>query len=188
MKIAFVGHAAVGKDTLAEYVSKKLSIPTVSSSDFIRAHIKENNLGGLDRENLKKVVNELRAKHGGDHLVHLALKMYPEKIILTGLRAVDEVTTFKNKNGIVIAVTASAETRYQLAVSRNRIGESVTFEEWLRAQAGDDNNKDTREGNVSAVIEMAHHKIENESSLSDLFSKCDQILESFFADKNSSLS
>jgi dephospho-CoA kinase len=130
MSLAFVGHAAVGKDTLSDYVSQKLNLPNVSAGNLIRDYVLENNLGSLERENLKNVGNKLRALYGGDYLVKLATERYPGDLVMSGLRAVDEVQTFKLLGGIIIAITAPAELRYEHAKVRNRIDDTVSFEEW----------------------------------------------------------
>lgn len=176
MKIAFVGHAAVGKDTLSDYASVKLGLAAVSSGDLVRQYILKNNLGGLERENVRKTVNMLRATKGGDYLVKEILERHPDNVVITGLRALDEVTTFKERGGVVIAVTAPPERRYELAKNRNRIDDTVTYKEWLQAEQGDDHNAQSNQGNVSAVIGMADYHIENLGTLDDLYQKCDELL------------
>jgi dephospho-CoA kinase len=177
MRLAFVGHAAVGKDTLADYVSKKLVLTSVSSGDLVRKYIIDNNLGTLERENIRKVVNELRAERGGDYLVKEIMNTHATGMIITGLRAVDEVKTFKKLGGIIIAVTASAERRFALAKMRNRIDDTVTFEAWKKAEEGDDHHTDPAKGNVSAVIAVADFVIENIGTLDELFKDCDEVIE-----------
>ncbi len=176
MKLAFVGNAAVGKDTLAEYASRKLNLTNVSSGDLVREYIKENELGTIERENVRKVANQLRTAHGSDYLVRLACEKYLDNLIISGLRAMGEVETFKSLGGTVIAVTAPAERRFELAKSRNRIDDMVTFEEWKHAEEGDDNNTDKGKGNITAVIELADHVIENLGSLGELFDKFDEVI------------
>jgi dephospho-CoA kinase len=187
MKLAFVGHAAVGKDTLSDYASIKLSIANVSSGDLIREYVRTHNLGGLDRENLIKVGNELRAVHGGDYLVRLALEKHPTNLIISGLRTVDEVMTFKNAGGIIIAVTASAERRYELGQIRNRIGDNVTFAEWMRSQEGELLNTDHKKQNVDAVIAFADYHIENLGTLDELYQECDEVLKKIQAESSLTL-
>lgn len=174
-----MGHAAVGKDTLALYVSEKLSIPNVSSGDMIRKYVTDNNLGTLERENLKKVGNSLRQEFGGDFLVKLAIELHDNKdIILSGLRTVDEVTTFKKLGGIIIAVTAPAERRYELAKLRNRIDDKVTFEEWKKNEEEEYSSSDNTKQNINGVIALADYEIQNLGALEDLYRECDSLIQS----------
>lgn len=176
MKIAFVGHAAVGKDTLADYVSAKLSLTNISSGNIIRDYVLKNKLGTLERENLQKVGNELRAKHGGDYLVRLALEKNPNNIIMSGLRTLDEVETFKSLGGKVIAVIATPERRYELAQIRKRIGDDVTFAEWHAKEMIEYSNNDHAKQNIEGAIALADYVIENTGTLGELFQDCDEVL------------
>jgi len=179
MRLAFVGHAAVGKDTLALYVSKRLSIPNVSSGDMIRKYVTDNNLGTLERENLKKVGNSLRQEFGGDFLVRLAVELHDKgDIVLSGLRTIDEVMTFKELGGIVISVTAPAERRYDLAKMRNRIDDGVSFEEWKKNEEGEYTSDDSKKQNINGVIALADYEIQNLGTLDDLYKECDELLKS----------
>ncbi len=179
MKLAFVGHAAVGKDTLSDYASIKLGLTSISSSDLIREHILKNNLGGLERENVQKVANELRREFGGDYLVHLALTKQADDIAIGGLRAVAEIETFKSFGGIVVAVTAPPRRRYELAqLRRNRgMDDHVTFEEWEAKQKMEYSNSDVNKQNVEGVIALADYHIENLGTLDELYQKCDEVLK-----------
>jgi dephospho-CoA kinase len=176
MKLAFVGHAAVGKDTLADYVSAKLSLTNVSSGNLIRNYVLENKLGNLDRENLQKVGNELRTQHGGDYLVRLAFEKNHENIIMSGLRTLDEVETFKSLGGKVIAVIATPERRYELVQIRKRVGDDVTFAEWHAKEMSEYSNNDHAKQNIEGVIALADYIIENTGTLGELFQDCDVVL------------
>lgn len=176
MKIAFVGHAAVGKDTLADYVSTKYALTNVSSGDLIRAYVTEHNLGSLERENLKKVGNELRAQHGSDYLVRLAVEKHPDNVIVSGLRTIGEVETFKSLGGVVIAVIASPRRRYELAQLRGRIDDTFTFEEWHAHELSEYTNQDHAKQNIEGVIALADYHIENTGTLDELYQKCDEVL------------
>ncbi len=177
MKLAFVGHPVGGKDTAAEYVAKKYSLHHISSSDLIRDYITKNNLGTLDRPNVHKHANELRAKHGGDYLVRVAFEKTKENLIVSGLRAIDEVETFKKLGGTVIAVVAPMERRYEFSKKRGRIGDEVTFEDFKKIEEEENESKDRNGQNVGKVIEMADIVIENNGTLEDLFLKCEEVVK-----------
>ncbi|MBI5126316.1 MAG: nucleoside monophosphate kinase [Candidatus Taylorbacteria bacterium] len=177
MKIAFVGQPAVGKDAVAEYIARHYKLTHISSGDLIRAYVTENNLGGLDRTNLQVVGNKLRAQYGGDYLVVLALRKTPDNLILTGLRTIDEVETFKKTGGTVIAITAPIEFRYQLAKKRGRIGENISFEEFKNIEEQEAQNPDRNSQNVNQVIGMATIEVVNEGTLEELFEKVKRVVD-----------
>lgn len=176
MKLAFVGHPVGGKDTAAEYVAKKFSLHHISSGDLVRDYITKNNLGGLDRPNVHKYAIELRNKFGGDYLVRVAFEKTKENLIVSGLRAIDEVETFKKLGGVVIAVVAPMERRYEFSKKRGRIGDDVTFEDFKKIEEEENESKDRNGQNVKKAIEMANIVIENDGTLEDLFLKCEKVV------------
>ena len=134
MKIAFVGPPAVGKDAVSDHVAEKFKLTHVSSGDIIRQYVVENNLGGLERENVSKVANKLRAEKGGDILIKIALEKITDNLILSGLRAIDEVETFKKLGGKVIAITAPLKNRFEFANNRGGSGHNVSLEEFKKIE------------------------------------------------------
>jgi dephospho-CoA kinase len=167
---------ALEKDTAAEYVAKKFSLHHISSGDLVRDYITKNNLGGLDRPNVHKYAIELRNKFGGDYLVRVAFEKTKENLIVSGLRAIDEVETFKRLGGIVIAVVAPMERRYEFSKKRGRIGDDVTFEDFKKIEEEENESKDRNGQNVKKAIEMANIVIENDGTLEDLFLKCEKVV------------
>ncbi len=177
MKLAFVGPPAVGKDAVANYIEQKFGLTHISSGDLIRNYVKEHNLGELDRKNLQTVGNKLRAEQGGDVLVRIALEKVKENLIISGLRAIDEVKTFKKNGGKIISINAPLQRRYELGKLRGRIGDTVSFEDFKKIEEEERNNTDRNGQNVDRVMAMADVEIENDGTLEDLFKKCDQVVE-----------
>jgi dephospho-CoA kinase len=178
MKLAFVGPPAVGKDAVSAYVEEKYSLEHISSSDLVRKHITLNNLGGLDRPNMQMVANKLRKEQGGDILVRIAMEKAGDDVIVSGLRAIDEIKTFKKMGGTVITISAPFERRYELAKLRNRIGDGVSLEEFRRIETDEKVNIDKNGQNVDEVVKMADIEIVNDGTLEDLYRKCDEVIKS----------
>ena len=175
MKIAFVGPAAVGKDAASNYVAKKFNLTHISSGDLVREHITKNNLGTLDRPNLRVIAKKLRDENGGDVLVRIALEKTPDNIILSGLRTVDEVNTFKKMGGKIVALDAPKEKRYEWAKSRGRIGDDVSFESFELMEKKESVDKDRNSQNVVPVMALADIEISNDGEIDDLFRKLDSL-------------
>lgn len=176
MKLAFVGQPAVGKDAVANYIEQKYKLTHISSGDLVRDYVKKNNLGGLDRKNLQKVANELRTKNGGDFLVKVALEKNRDDIIISGLRAIDEVSTFKAMGGKIIVITAPINKRYEWAKMRRRIGDDVSFNDFKKIEEIEKVNIDRNGQNVDQVVSMADIEIVNDGTLEELFRKCDEVV------------
>ena len=177
MKLAFIGPSAVGKDTVSDYIEKKYSLNHISSSDYIRKYTIENNLGELTRENLSRIAIKMRNEQGSDILVRMAIEECPDNIILSGLRAIDEIKTFKELGGVIIAITAPLQRRYELAKLRKRIDDNVSFEEFKKIADKEYLNKDRNGQNIKQIIEMADIEIVNDRTLEELFKKCEEYIE-----------
>ena len=176
MKIAFVGPIAVGKDAVSNYIEQKYKLTHISSGDTLRNYVLENNLGSLDRKNLQINANKLREERGGDILIKIIFEKVTDNIIVSGLRAIEEVETFKKLGGIVIAITAPIEQRYKLAQIRGRIDDHISFEEFKRIEDQENTNDSHKAQNLSKVIAMADFEVINDSSLEELFKKCDKTI------------
>ncbi len=79
MIIGLTGACCSGKDTIAEYISKKYGYKHYSLSDILREIMKEKGIE-LTRENLAAFGTELREENGNEILANKAL----EKINLNG--------------------------------------------------------------------------------------------------------
>ncbi len=177
MKLAFVGPPAVGKDAVSDYIEKKYNLTHISSGDIVRDYVRNNNLGSLDRPNLHIVANKLRSERGGDILVRIALEKTKDNLILSGLRAIDEVMTFKKLGGTVIVITAPLQNRYAFAKTRGRIGDDISMEEFERIEKLEQESMDKNSQNVTKVMEMADISIVNDGTLEDLYRKCDEVIQ-----------
>lgn len=177
MKIAFVGPPAVGKDAVSDFIAQKYSLRHISSGDIVRDYVKRNNLGSLDRDNLRIVANKMRTELGGDILVQIALKETSNNLVLSGLRSIDEVITFKNNGGKIICITAPLEKRYELAKIRRRIDDNISLENFRISEEKEYSNPDKNSQNVQRVIEMADIVITNDGSLKNLFDKTSEVID-----------
>ena len=181
LKIGLVGFGSVGKDTVARYLSDKHQFTHISSGDLVRDYIRKNNLGELTRENLQKVANELRSKNGADYLTVLSLTTFTEnkngeKLVISGLRAIPEVTKLKEEGGKIIAVVAPVETRYAWATRRGGATDHVTFEQFKATEEKEAAGNQKEQQNIKAVLELADITIINDGSRDDLYRKIDEAL------------
>lgn len=182
IKIGLVGFGSVGKDTVARYLCDKHHFTHISSGDLIREHVRKNNLGDLTRENLQRVANELRLKNGADYLTKFSLetfkKDYPGggKLVISGLRAVQEVTKLKEEGGKIIAVVAPIETRYAWAIKRGGVTDQVSFDQFKAIEEKEAESKQKEQQSIKEVLGLADFTIVNDGTRADLYMKIDKVL------------
>jgi dephospho-CoA kinase len=176
MIIGVCGTFASGKDMVAEYIADKLGYIHVSTGDLVREYIRENDLGEIDRDNLRKVANELRAEHGSGYLIETSLEKYNDDVVFSGVRSTGEVETIRNARGTMIAVDAPVNQRYEWAKARKRIGDEITPEYFRQQETAEENHGDPNKQQLTAVITMSDYDIANDGTLEDLNGKIDEVL------------
>jgi dephospho-CoA kinase len=176
-RIGLVGHPSSGKDTVAARLIDTHKFIHISTGDLVRFYIAEHDLGGPDRDLMQKVGNILRVEHGADYLVRLALRTQATHLVVSGLRAIAEVTALKEAGGIIIGCTAPMELRYKRAKERGRIGDDITFELFKQQDQAEEVNTNPDAQNVAAVMAMVDYTIENSGSLEHLHRQTDTLLK-----------
>ncbi len=177
MIIGVVGTFASGKDTVAEYLADAKGFFHISTADVLRQYIRDNDLGGLDRDNLRLVSNKTRSERGGDFFVKEALTRPERPMVLTAMRSPREIEAIQAAHGHVVAVDAPVQQRYDWAVARGRIDDAVTAEQFKHQEEAETINTDPNHQQLTTVISMADFNIANDGSLQDLYDKVDGILE-----------
>lgn len=175
MIIGVVGTFAAGKDAVADYIASK-GFTHVSSGDVVRQYIRDNNLGGLDRDNLRKVANSTRAEKGGDFFIRHALDSAPRPLVISGLRSSIEIEAVKREGGVIIGVDAPVSRRYGWAKSRGRIDDSITEEKFKQQELAEESDKPT-DCQITVVMGMADYDIANDGTLEQLQAKIDDVLK-----------
>ncbi len=173
--LAVVGQAGSGKDTAANYISKKYGYIHISTADILRNYINTNNLGNLTRENMSKVVEELRAKKGNDVLVQMALENYKDhKVVLSALRHPDESQLVIQNHGIIIDVYADFNSRYLRNLERNREGDNIDKTKFEKLEKRENSGVGF---DINEVENSASYKVQNNGSYKDFYSQIDGIMK-----------
>lgn len=177
--IGITGTHASGKDTVADYISKKNNLKSYSTSDEIRH---EATKLGIDhsRASLFKLANEIRGQFGLGELARRALDKVgadKEMALITGIRNMGEIDYLKeHTNFYLISVDAPIEARYERAMKRERDGDGKTLEEFRIA--GEKEMYDSEVGQqLIPCMRRADFFIINDSSLEDLNSRTDEIVK-----------
>jgi dephospho-CoA kinase len=125
------------------------------------------NLGDPTPENINSVSTGLRRDYGADFLVRWILNESPliTRLSISGLRLVGEIETLKSLGGIVVAVTAPQRIRFERRTLRNRLGDDLTWEQFVEFEKLESESTDPLRHNVNAVIKLADYVLVNDSDV-----------------------
>lgn len=174
--IGLVGHPSSGKDTAAEYLVKQ-GFFHISCGDVLRAEMKKLDLP-IDRPSIRKFATEQRKKIGAYYPVNMIISTITEKTVISGFRNLAEVSYLKDQfktKFYLIAIEAPLESRYQRALSRNRTGDNISFEDF-KAHEEAERNQNPESHELDNVIAQADYLIENDGSVEDLYKEMERVL------------
>ncbi|MDR2399522.1 MAG: AAA family ATPase [Endomicrobium sp.] len=136
MIIGLTGSYCSGKDTVADYISKKRGYKHFSLSDVIRDIMKK---AGIDpiRENLIVFGTKLREENGNGILAKKVLEKAKDdgKYCITSIRHSEEVNEFRKRNDfILVNVDAPQDVRFRRMQKRKRPGDPKTLEKFIELE------------------------------------------------------
>ena len=175
--IAFAGMPCSGKSE-AVRIAKEMSIPVIRMGDMVWDEVTNRGLP-LDEKHIGTIANQMREEFGKDIWAQRTLEKITsfEKsnyIVIDGIRNVEEIDTFKKELGkdfLVIAVTASDETRRKRFLARGREDDSSNVQ--------DLEERDKRElgWGLGTVIASADIVVSNEGDIEELRNEIKKILD-----------
>lgn len=132
--IAFTGMPFSGK-SLAVKIAKEMDIPVIRMGDMVWEETKKRGLE-LNDKNVGMIADSMRKQHGMDiwakrTLEKIDLLNLNEKIVIDGIRNIEEIETFENKLGndfLLIAVQVNDDLRYKRAMNRGREDDSLDLD------------------------------------------------------------
>ena len=179
--IGITGTDGAGKGSVVDLLVQRYGFVHYSVRQFILEHI---NAAGLPqtRAQMRLTANELRARHGNDFIVTQALiameRDNVESAVVESIRAVAEVETLKARGGVLLAVDADQQIRYERIQARSSESDKVTLEEFIAQEELEKNDPDPNGMQKAAVMELADVTIENNGSMEELLAA----VESFVKD------
>lgn len=159
----------------------------VELGDLVRERMKTDPAALKFAGDIRGFSGMIREVYGRDVVASWAVerikKLAAEKIVITGLRTVEELARIKAAfpNALLISVNAPEHVRFQRMLSRGRRGDPRSYEDFLKR------DEKEREGLLAAgeetegldtMISKADYHIENTGTLSDLKKAAYKILES----------
>lgn len=182
MIIGITGTDGAGKGTVVSYLVEELGFTHFSARELIVNEIKKRGLE-VKRENMRLVANEMRKEFGTDVIVKKSLeKMNDEHItdaVIESIRTISEGETLKANGGILLAVDADQQIRYERIVARQSESDCVTFEEFKAQEELEMNDPDPNGMQKAKVMEMADHTIFNDNHMEVLRQDIETFLKEF---------
>ncbi|MDD3679696.1 MAG: AAA family ATPase [Candidatus Shapirobacteria bacterium] len=178
--IGLVGPIGAGKGTIIKFLQEK-DFFCLSLSDRIREEI-INRGQEITRERLLTVADQLRKNFGSDVLARRTWQKILEnnnpKVVVDSIRGVAEVNFFKSKqNFYLIGINASQKKRFVWAKKRNREGEPLTWEEFIKVDEQDFFSGDGQTGrNIPDCLKKVDFLVDNSGTINQLKNKIFQIL------------
>lgn len=174
--IAFAGMPCSGKSEAVK-IAKAMDIPVIRMGDMVWKEVKNRRLS-LDEKNVGAIADQMRREVGMDIWARKTLEKISRikksnRIIIDGIRNIEEIDTFKKKLGqdfLIVAVTASDEIRQKRFLKRGREDDSANIQ--------DLKDRDKRELNwgLGTVIASADIIIPNDDGIQDFKKEIKKIL------------
>jgi dephospho-CoA kinase len=179
MILGIAGTLGAGKGCVAEYLVREKGFTHFSARALIAEEVERRGLE-LNRDTLTETANDMRAKGGPTYLFEqlvAAAKEVGGDAVIESVRAVAEAEYLKQKGGVLLAVDADPEVRYERIVKRGSETDHVTFVEWKVQEEKEMSSTDPTKQNIAAVIAMADRVIMNTSSISALETEVADFIE-----------
>jgi dephospho-CoA kinase len=171
MIIGITGTDGAGKGTVVEYLVTKKGFTHYSASAFIAVEVERQGLP-ISRNQLRLTGNELRAKYGDDVLVTMAFAEIAtrgeKRVIIESIRATAEAQTLRQHHGILLAVDADPQVRYERVQGRRSNKDQVTYETFIAQEELEKNDPDPHGMQKARVMEIADYTIFNNGTLAEL--------------------
>ena len=172
--VGLVGMPGAGK-SLAVEAAQETSYSVVAMGDVVREETRKRKLE-LNPENVGKVMLDLRKMKGADVIAEECVSRIKQaqgrKIIVDGLRSLDEAQVFKGHfpNFRLLAVHAAPETRFIRLKARGRSDDPTSWDVF--------HERDMRELSVGLgnAIALADFMVTNEGDKEDLKARVVDVL------------
>ena len=181
MLVGVVGLNGSGKNVLADYLVDNYDFVHVDLGQEIREELKRRGRDGSSRAEMISLGNEMRIANGPNYWCRKALdSVNSPNVVITSLRNPAEVDEVKERKGVIVEVFAAQETRFSRVLDRVSAGKhgSTDFEEFRSMEEKEMYNDDPAKQQVARCIDMADFRIDNNSTIEDLYMKAAEIFNS----------
>ena len=168
--LIITGYARSGKDTTADYLSKKYGFKKIVFTDFMKKELKKRKLAPT-KENMNKYGQQFRDELGKDYLVRAVLaesEKHP-KVAICSVKPIWEYEAIMQKypQTKMILVTAPKELRF----TRRPADSPSEFEAFLQRDKNDE-----KWYALKTIFSKKDFEITNDGTLGDLYKKIDEVM------------
>jgi dCMP deaminase len=177
MIIGLTGKNAAGKGEVARFLQER-GFHFGSLSDMLRKELKDRRIQAT-RDNLTRIGNELREKHGPSVLAERMLRTLhdAQNYVIDSFRNPSEVEAFRRRSDFVLwAVTATPAVRFERIKVRARESDPDTLAHFLAVEEREAHNVDPTKQSINACEKAADLKIPNNGSLEVLHKRLTNVL------------
>ena len=175
--IGIVGTIGAGKDTVGDYIAKKLGIPSFQISSPLKAILLEREQE-LTRENLVRIGNELASEKGEGYLAEYIIEHAPNRLIITGIRQLGQISYLRSSSDLIlISVDATPEIRFDRVKNNSKVIEAKNLAEFIEHEKAENSAPNIQR--LFECMKHAEYQIRNEGSIDDLYSQLDCMLQKF---------
>lgn len=182
MIIGITGTDGAGKGAAVAYLVKQKGFTHYSSRDFIVTEIKRQGLP-IDRNQMRLTANEMRAAEGNEFVVRRAYEQAQTEgstnVVIESVRALAEAEFLKQQEGVLLAIDAPPELRYERVQKRRSASDQVSFEQFLTHEALEKNDPDPHGMQKAKVMEIADWTIMNDGTMDDLHTQIESFLATY---------
>ncbi len=181
MIIGITGTLGAGKGTVVEYLMQRGLKHYAVSDDFLAGEAVSRGLTP-DRTARRNIANEYRAKNPTALMEAVYARASAQTgddahVVIEPQHTKAEVEFIKEKGGIVIAVDADLQIRYERISKRGSAKDNVTYEQFVKEQAKEMASENPDENNLTAAIEAADFYILNNGTISELYEELEAICQ-----------
>lgn len=178
--IGITGTLGAGKGTIVDYLENEKGFAHFSVRQYLINIMEERGLE-INRDNMVKVANELRAKHSPAYIVEMLYqeaKKQNRNAVIESIRTPGEIEFLKKHgNFILLAVDADPHIRFDRIKRRKSSTDDIDFETFVANEEREMNTTDPYKQNLKKCIEQADIVLNNDGSIEVLFSQLEKLLD-----------
>ncbi len=177
--IGVTGMLGAGKNTVTDYLVKKLNATHFSVRDFLTEEIKKRGLP-VNRDTMTETSRDLSKKLGSTYLIEIMYKKAVESgqnAVIESIRQVDSVDFLFSHGAHLVGVDADPKIRYERIVSRRSATDKVSFEKFLEQEKTESAGKNPWEQNLTGCIARAEIIFQNNGTVEELQVQIDEWLK-----------
>jgi dephospho-CoA kinase len=169
------GFPGSGKSTIAEYLSAEHGFTRTSGSEILQKQARDIGEILVLREDYHDFYLRMVEEHGPDFIARAGLELNAKQVVFDGIRTVADIRHLINAGATPIAVTCKRQLRFERTQGIDP-KYPANMIEFIKADLSED-SLDELGPQVSLVMDEAHHVIDNNGDLNELYQQVDDILD-----------